>query len=604
MIPENLLGEWSRLLFESLADAGLEEVVVSPGSRSTPLVCAALAAKRLRCTSIIDERAAAFYAVGHARITGRPVALVCTSGSAVANYFPAVVEAALSRTPLIVVSADRPFELQDCGASQTIDQTRIYGAYAKFVELGMPEAAGTALVALRRRARRALHDAQFPEPGVVHCNFRARKPLEPVQARSPEALDLTRTVDALLEIPITTAHPPRMTASENALTALASELSRARRGLIVCGPSPVHARARRDALTSLCVATGFPMYAEATSQLRFDTPAELPAELCFENLDLLARSGLFSRVGVPEMVVQVGAPPVSSAWERIVSAHPEMSRHVLAEHGFPDPDGRARSVILGDVAMSATRLSTLAARGRPRPEQQQWAALLGAASTMAGRALAEIDESAAFPSEGVATRIVCEALPRHSVLALGNSLPVRHADVFASARRDTGISVWSQRGTAGIDGVVAGASGAADASGRPTVLLVGDVSALHDVGGFAVATTARAPLVIVVLNNDGGRIFEQLPVLAMGLDESQLRFWTTPHGRTFEPVARLYGIGYERPTTPAALRSAIGNGLRTPGATLVEVLCPPHGAEQEHAALRKKIDGALSFSAWSERAST
>lgn len=604
MSPENLLGEWSRLLFESLADAGLEDVVVSPGSRSTPLVWAALAAKRLRCTSIIDERAAAFYAVGHARVTGKPAALVCTSGSAVANYFPAVVEAASSRTPLLVVSADRPFELQDCGASQTIDQTRIYGSYAKFVELGMPDAADTALIALRRRARQALHDAQFPEPGVVHWNFRARKPLEPVRAASPEAHALTSRVDALLEVPIASVRSPRILASEDALAALASELSVARRGLIVCGPSPLHGRSRCRELAKLSVRTSFPVYAEATSQLRFDAPAELPPDLCFENLDLLARSGLFSRVGVPDVVLQVGAPPISSAWERLVAAHPEMSRHVLAEHGFPDPDGRARSVILGDVAASVARLAAVSVPDRPRPEQRQWALLLGAANTVAGRVLAQTDEEAPFPSEGVATRIVCDALPRDSVLALGNSLPVRHADVFGSVRHDTGISVWSQRGTAGIDGVVAGAAGAADASGRPTVLLVGDVSALHDVGGFAVAAAARTPLVIVVLNNDGGRIFEQLPVLAAGLDESQLRFWTTPHGRSFEPVAKLYGVGYERPTTARALRSAIGKGLQKPGASLVEVVCPPHGAEQEYAALRTTLDRTLASSAWSQKAGT
>lgn len=604
MNPENLLGEWSRLLFESLADAGLEDVVVSPGSRSTPLVWAALGAKRLRCTSIIDERAAAFYAVGHARVSGRPAALVCTSGSAVANYFPAVVEAALSRTPLLVISADRPFELQDCGASQTIDQTRIYGTYAKFVELGMPDATDSALVALRRRAPQALLDARFPEPGVVHCNFRARKPLEPLPGKSPEGLALTSKVDALLRTPITAAPRPRLVASEDALRALASELSNALRGLIVCGPAPLHSRARRGAVASLSVATGFPVYAEATSQLRFDTPGELPPELCFENLDLLARSDLFSRVGVPDVVVQVGGPPVSAAWERLVAAHPEMARHVLAEQGFPDPDGRARSVILGDVATSVAHLATVAAQHGPTAQQKRWAALLDAASAVVGRVLADGDKEAPFPSEGVATRIVCAALPRGAVLALGNSLPVRHADAFGSARRETGISVSSQRGTAGIDGVVAGAAGAADASRRATVLLVGDVSALHDVGGFAVAAAARAPLVIVVLNNDGGRIFEQLPVLAAGLDESQLHFWTTPHGHTFEPVARLYGLSYERPNTATTLRSALENGLRKPGCTLVEVVCPAHGAEQEYSALKRKLEDAFASWAWTEKAST
>src|SRR5215471_11195604 len=192
MTPENLLSEWARLLVVSLADAGLCDLVVSPGSRSTPLVAAALASKRFRMTSLVDERSAGFFALGRAKATGRPSAVVCTSGSAAANYFPAVVEAATARVPLLVITADRPPELHDCGAAQTMDQTRLYGAHVRrFVDVGMPETDAAALYALRRRAAQCLAETMWPEPGPVHVNVRARKPLEPVAAKSDAARELT-----------------------------------------------------------------------------------------------------------------------------------------------------------------------------------------------------------------------------------------------------------------------------------------------------------------------------------------------------------------------------------------------------------------------------
>lgn len=593
MNPENLLGQWCRLLFESLADAGLSDVVVSPGSRSTPLVTSVLACKRLRPVSMIDERAAAFYAVGHARITGRAVALVCTSGSAVANYFPAVVEAALSRTPLLVISADRPFELHDCGASQTIDQTRIFGAYAKFVDLGTPDGSSAALSALRRRAAQAMLDTRFPEPGVVHYDVRAQKPLEPVQGTSREALALTSKVDALLGTPITRTPRPDRVPQESTLEALSTALASAVRGLIVCGPAPAHDRDTRLSVARLAAATGFPVYGDPTSQLRFDAPGDLGRELTADGLPVLASAGLFSRLGVPDVVLQIGAPPVSSAWEQLLAAHPGMDRHVLCAHGYPDPDSSARSVILGDPGRSVDLLAALEEKRAPAEARRRWARDLAAANEVVERARAANVASAPFPSEGLVTRTICEALPPGSILALGNSLPVRHADAFGSSRTDTGIWVLSQRGTAGIDGVVASAAGAADASCRPTVLVVGDVSALHDVGGFAAAARTRAPFVVVVLNNDGGRIFEQLPLLEAGLDDAALAFWTTPHGRTFDPVARLHGLAYARPETAADLRSAVLAGLARTGSTLIEVICPPHGARQEYRELHGRVAAAL-----------
>jgi 2-succinyl-5-enolpyruvyl-6-hydroxy-3-cyclohexene-1-carboxylate synthase len=595
MTSENLLAEWSRLLFESLADAGLREVVVSPGSRSTPLAWAALACSRLHCTTVIDERDAGFYAVGRAKITGVPAALVCTSGSAAANYFPAVVEASMARTPLLVLTADRPFELMDCGASQTLDQTRIYGGYVRrFVELGMPDPADVALRALRRRAAQTVFDATLAgEPGPVHVNVRARKPLEPVPARSPEALDLVTRVDACLRTPITRASSDPRAVSDAAISSIAESLGVTTRGVIVCGPSSFGSARYGADLARLAATTRFPVYAETTSQLRLDGTTSLSESLVVDGLDLLLRAPRFRDAFRPDVVLQIGDAPTSGAWERFVSARPDLVRHVLTPHGFPDPTSTARTVLVADVAESLARLADAATTRIPATPPSGWADALSRASTAAFDAVEALLGEAAL-SEGSATRAVVGAVPNGGLLAIGNSLPVRHVDAFCRARPGAGVGVWSQRGVAGIDGLVAGAAGAAMASGRPTALLLGDVSALHDIGGFAVAAEVEVPLVVVILNNDGGRIFEQLPFAESGVSEDVFRFWTTPHQTHFDGLARCFRVDHARVTTVAELGVELGRGFGQRGCTVIEVPVPPHGARDEYRDIAARVDDAVS----------
>jgi 2-succinyl-5-enolpyruvyl-6-hydroxy-3-cyclohexene-1-carboxylate synthase len=595
MTPENLLTAFSRLLFESLADAGLRDVVVSPGSRSTPLVWAALSCSRLRCTSIVDERAAGFYAVGRAKITGVPAALVCTSGSAAANYFPAVVEASMARAPLLVLTADRPFELLDCGASQTLDQTRLYGDYVRrFVELGMPEPADAALFAVRRRAAQAIFDATLANnPGPVHVNVRARKPLEPLSPESAEARDLAARVDICLRRPIVHASSEPRAASHEAISSIAHSLSGAARGVIVCGPGSFGSARCGAALARLATAIGFPVYAETTSQLRFDGTGTLAESLVVDGLDLLLRAPRFHDVFRPDIVLQVGQAPTSGAWERNVAAKPDVARHVLTPHGFPDPTSTARTVVVADVESTLERLAESAAMQAPLERQRRWATTLSRASAAAFDAVEKMLGRETRVSEGSATRAVVRALPSGGLLAVGNSLPVRHVDAFCRAAPQAAIGVWSQRGVAGIDGLVSGAAGAATASGRPTALLLGDVSALHDIGGFAVAAETDVPFVVVVLNNGGGRIFEQLPFADSGVSDDIFRFWTTPHATHFDGLARCFRLVHTSVTTPADLDRELQRGLARRGCTIVEVPVPPHGARDQYQEIAVRVDEAV-----------
>lgn len=592
MTPENLLAEWSRLFVESLAAAGLRRVVLSPGSRSTPLACALLAAPGIALTPAVDERAAGFFALGHARVTGEAAALVCTSGSAAANYFPAIVEASRAGLPLLVITADRPFELADCGASQTIDQLKLYGGQVRaFLELGAPSSAPQALAALRRRAAQALALTFAPDPGPVHVNFRAAKPLEPRRDESPAGLELTRAVDALLAEPAPRAHRGAAPPPAEVVAGVAARLRAARRGLIVAGPLAAGSPRLRTAAARLAAVTGLPLYAEATSQLRFDQPPELPAELAVPLLGLLLETPSGRARLRPDLVLRVGEAPTSAALEVLLAGSDGPEQHVIAARGWPDPGSRAATLTLGAVAESLDALAdAAAATPRGAAADDRWAETLAAAGLRAEQALASTLAASREGTEAVAARAAVAALPDGAVLVVGNSLPARHVDRYVPARR--GVTVLSQRGVAGIDGLLSGAAGAAAAARRPTLALVGDLSALHDLGGLALAAAATSPLCLVVLNNGGGRIFEQLPVAAAGLPPGALDLWTTPHRASFAAAADVFGIPFAR-VAPGDLGGAVREALARGGPTLVEVPVPEQGARPFSAAVVQAVEAAV-----------
>ncbi|MGK7311133.1 MAG: 2-succinyl-5-enolpyruvyl-6-hydroxy-3-cyclohexene-1-carboxylic-acid synthase [Candidatus Longimicrobiales bacterium M2_2A_002] len=607
MSPPTLLTEWARLLLGSLRRAGLRQVVLSPGSRSTPFTWAALQEPGLSCRTVIDERTAAFFALGHARITGRPVLLVSTSGSAAANYFSALVEAAESRLPVLVLTADRPLELQRAGAPQTIDQVKLYGDYARsYIELGSPDPDPRMLRAISRLAAQALTESMGPVPGPVHINARARKPLEPSAAAGSADTELAAAVDRLLDAAPTAIVPDLRVPGEPELADVVRSCRRARRGLIVCGPAPAPHAAAPGSIARLAAATGFPVVAEAASQLRF---ADTGDAVRLDHFPTLLDVPGFAGARTPDVVIQVGRPPTDSAWYAAMEAWGDTERHVLAAHGWPDPWGTAATMVPGPLdgavqalaaALEATAANPAAAleAATPNPEAEAnrdieadraaWRAGLRRADRRAG----EVIDGALTGdfSEGAAVRIVVHALPDDGVLVPGNSLPIREVDAFVPGGRRH-LTVCFQRGANGIDGLVSGAAGAAAAAGRPTTLLVGDVSLVHDLGGLALLRALPAPLTVVVLNNRGGRIFERLP-LADRLDDEALAPWLTPPDVSFQAAAGTFGLPYRRAEDAPSLEAAL-RALRETGGVL-EVLVPDGGTTQHQAALRRSLAAELS----------
>jgi 2-succinyl-5-enolpyruvyl-6-hydroxy-3-cyclohexene-1-carboxylate synthase len=588
-----LIGEWSRLLAASLAQAGIVHAVVCPGSRSTPFAWALAERSELVCHSLIDERDAAFFALGIARVTGGPVLVLATSGSAAANFFPAIVEARLARLPLLVVTADRPLELQAAESAQTIDQVKLYGDQVRgFFDLGAPDPAPSALSGLQRVARQAVALTLGPEPGPVHLNARARKPLEPAAATTPSERALVTAVDRLVERGVTALARAERVPPPSAIAELARELGRAERGLIVCGPLPVSAERTATLVRGLAARLNVPVFAEATSGLRFTDEFATGADA----FDWLVRSAAFRSAIVPDCVLRIGAPPTCSGLDPWLTERPDIALHVVAEHGHPDALGRARSLTIGPLERSLEALTAALDSVAPNTAQRGFTQRFANKNALAWRAVRAVSERTQTFGEPEAVRHVVESLPAGGLLVLGNSLPVRLVDAFVPAG-GARIRVASQRGANGIDGLVAGAAGSALAAGCPTLLLLGDVSLAHDLGGLAAARLVRTPLALVVLDNGGGRIFEQLPVAKLWeRAPERAELWLTPPGIAFEHAAAAFGLPYAAPRDGAELRACLGRAFEHHGATLVHVRVSEHGARDTLGAVLAELERTLAES--------
>lgn len=589
MSRSDLHTAWSRLLLRAFACAGVTEVVISPGSRSTPLALAAWREEGLRCHVSIDERAAAFFALGQARLTGRPSVLLCTSGTAAAHYLPAIIEARLVGLPLIALTADRPWEAYDAGASQTIDQVKLFGGEVNhYAELGLPDPSPEALRAVPRLAAQAVHAARWPVPGPVHVNARFRKPLEPVDAGpEPWSEELAR---------LTALGAPQVFASSTAVPdeaarALARALTEAQRPLLVAGPwlGQAPREAERQAVEALSARAGAPLFAEPTSGFRFGTRTSGATVL--GALDACWRAPSFAAGAVPDLIIELGLPPVSSSYAAWLGAHAAVPRWVVAPWGWGDPVGGAQVMCMAAPGALAARVADLLPAGLAAPRSSWCERLAGAEA----RAWKEVDRALSSAwQEGAVARTLVESLPAGAVLVVGNSNPVRDLDTYCPPREEA-LTVLHQRGASGIDGLVAGACGAKSVHAGPVALFLGDVSLAHDLSSLALAREADGPLLIVVVQNQGGRIFEQLPLGRRAeLHEAIDALFVTAPGHALDRAAALFGLDFARVESADQLRASLADGLARRAKLLIEAVVPPRAGTPARAALWREVGAALS----------
>ena len=532
-----------------LRDAGLTDVVISPGSRSTPLALAFAEFPAIRRHILLDERSAAYFGLGLGLATGRPAALVCTSGTAAANYLPAVVEARHGHVPLVVLTADRPRELRDVGASQTIDQSRIYGQSAKWF-LELPTDGGDAAAAgryARTAGLRAAMTARSRPFGPVHVNVPLREPLLPEAPLSPPPPH-----PADLRLAPAEGRSPAALLDE-ALTRVRT----ARRGAIVAGPLPP-SRPSPD-LLALSRRTGFPLLADPLSGLR-TLPSDLPGRI--DAYDLYLRSADLRERLQPDLVLRVGGMPTSKSLAQWLGEMPEEATILLpGEEAWRDP-----LLVTGLVLPGEAHLDALALLERlPAPPDRTPYLDLFARVDRAARAAGEAFLGAHEAFEAAALRTLGGMLGPCDQLFVGSSMPVRDLDGFLPS--GDGPRVLAMRGASGIYGVVSAAVGAAFAHGGRTALAIGDLSFLHDFTGLLAATRTGASITVLLLHNDGGGIFSHLPQHGMARFEE---FFGTPHGVDFAPGIAMFGGRPRRAQSREELLAALGEALASPGLDVVE----------------------------------
>ena len=543
-----------RAFCDELARCGMEHACTAPGSRCTPIVLSLVREERIRSWSHIDERCAGFFALGAGKHSGRPVAVTCTSGTAAANLAPAVIEARHARVPLIVLTADRPPELREVGAGQTIDQLKLYGDAVKwFFEVGVDEATPAALRFIRTLACRAYWTAVAGPPGPVHLNFPLREPLV-LDRPLPLPDDDTGRAGAR----------PYVTCDPGVSGAPAGGTPPSGRIVIVAGSDRDPAAAQE--LAGFAARNRIPLLADPLSGAR-------RGEAAIAHYDLLLRDAEFGAAHRPEFVIRTGDLPTSKplrAW---------LAGLETAQIAF-DPDGAWQDpdAVVG-MRIKAPYRALLG--DRVLDTDGDWFASWRAADDAVAGAIERTlgDEL----SEPMAARRLGEWLPPDATLFVASSMPIRDVEEFVAGRRD-GPRIISNRGANGIDGTVSSAFGArAAADEGPVVLLIGDVALAHDIGGLLAASRLGLALTIVLLNNDGGGIFHFLPVA--GETDAFEEHVATPHGLDFSKAAALYGCGFERAHTVAELRAAVEASIAGDGTTIIEVRTD----REENLALHRRV---------------
>jgi 2-succinyl-5-enolpyruvyl-6-hydroxy-3-cyclohexene-1-carboxylate synthase len=540
-----------------LAASGVRHAVIAPGSRSTPLTLALTApGLSIRPWLQLDERSAGYFALGIARQLGEPVALVCTSGTAAANFLPAVVEASLSRVPLVVLTADRPPELRDRGASQTIDQVNLFGRHAKWFA-DMP--VGTDDPLLERYARstasRAAALAVESPAGAVHLNFPFREPLLDADMAGAPAETVAD---------IGSFGAARLTPDADDVRRLAGEL-RGRRGLIVAGPEsgglPV------DAIVALGAALGWPVVADPLSGLRTGAHDQ---SLVIEGVDTLAREPEFTSRATPEVVLRFGAPLTSKPLNVWLAGVEGLRQFVVDDAatgtgGLRGPNALEGATVRADSGLLCEVL--VGELGGDGAVDGSWRALWCDANVVVSSALGEAIGLLEVPFEGRGALDLAATLPDGATLVVGNSMPVRDIDSFFP-RVERGVRIVGTRGAAGIDGVVSTAAGAAAVAEGPVVLVIGDLSFFHDQNGLWAVKRHGLDLTVLLVNNDGGGIFEFLPQRELASERFE-EWFGTAHGLDLSQIVTMYGGRHSVVERDAreALRAAIGS----PGLDVVEL---------------------------------
>jgi len=569
---------WAATFVEELHRAGVRDVVLAPGSRSTPLVMAVALHGGFAVHVHLDERSAAFFALGLGKASGLPAAVITTSGTATANLFPAVIEAAQSEAPLLLLTADRPPRFRGSDANQAIDQVRLYGDYPRWqLDLPLPSADAAALGALRDAAIRSVVEAVGVPAGPVHLNFPFEKPLEPEAGDSVADPSSAPARDGSSAGTGASVRPVLRRASTAHRDLLAGLLNASERPLLVAGPEP-REREAGATLVETAARLGLPLLADPLSGARAGSPGA-PGALV--HYDSALRDPSVVAALTPDLIIRLGSAPTSAPLMAALEAWADVHQIVL------DPGDRHRDhQRLAKDYLNVDGhglLGELDTPSRPRDDwAARWAGLEAAAQDV-------IEAPRPAFTEGWVARECVAATPSDGRLFVSSSMPIRDVDAFGG-HVASGARILGNRGASGIDGVVSTALGAGAGTGAGTVALLGDLAFFHDSNGLLAARKVTSPVVFVVVHNDGGGIFHRLPIA--GYEPQFTPLFATPHGLDFQYLAALHGLPYEVVEDRAGLATALARGLSRGGVGIIVVPADREVGHRERLKVERSVSEA------------
>ncbi|MGE8206235.1 2-succinyl-5-enolpyruvyl-6-hydroxy-3-cyclohexene-1-carboxylic-acid synthase [Heyndrickxia sp. NPDC080065] len=552
MKHQEALTKYLARFIQELSNSGVEDVVISPGSRSTPLAMLVAGHPKLKYHINIDERSAAFFALGIAKQTRKPVALICTSGTAAANYYPAVVEAKLARVPLIVLTADRPHELRDVGAPQAIDQNQFYGNHVKwFSEMALPDLNEEILRYVQTNAARAVSISLEVPAGPVHLNFPFREPLIPIMDPSPYT--------EVSEQPSIAISHGNLHLKMNQILDICNRLQQKEKGLIVCGviddPRFV------ESIIPFAEKLGYPIIADPLSQLR---SGDFSGEYIIDSYDAILKEIVSDEKLKPEVIIRFGGMPVSKPLTKFMKKLNDTEQYIIeAGNGWRDPINNATYMIYCDEATFCNDITMKLNERHGSSWLKMWQDLNTIARNTVINEICDIDDL----DEGKVVIELTKRMPANSILFVGNSMPIRDVDTFLHSNQQN-IRILANRGANGIDGVVSSALGAS-LYGEPLFLLLGDLSFYHDLNGLLAAKMHKLNINIIVINNNGGGIFSYLPQASEGKYFEEL--FGTPTDIDFEYAVKMYDGYYKKVRNWDEFHQSIAESIKTDGLNVIEV---------------------------------
>ena len=578
-IHPNINYAFSNLFVDILEHYQVENACICPGSRSSPIAISLFDNQNIKTWTHIDERGAGFFCTGITRITKNPVVVLSTSGTAASNFLPSIIESTYSQIPLVIVTADRPSELQGTGALQTIDQTNIFGIYPKIsINLPTPRNKPQLLEIMYKKVFDAMHIITKAPQGVIHINFPFDDPLHPITIKKDQTSEINNLIKKLKKrLKNTRESQQKYSIQLNNTTKniLEKALTISTRGIIVCGPN--NNSFSSDDIILFSEKTGFPILADPLSQVR---TGNHNLTNIIDNHDLFLKNKTLAKSLTPDLIIRVGMTPTSKTLLQYLNDKKNATQIILNPFSFSDPNHSANFHIKENPNILLKMLQT-----QNNKPNKIWQKLWQDIQIQTLNTINKFFEKTDVISEPSTYIDLHKSLPQKTILYLSNSMPIRDTDMFFPKRQ--GIKIFGNRGSSGIDGMISSATGAATQTQSPVILLIGDIAFLHDLNSLLLCANTQPNLTIIILNNNGGGIFSFLPQSKFKKYFKNL--FLTPHDLTFKDAADLFQIPYWAPTSRKIFIKNIQNFISKKGPKIIEITSTTSKNHLLHENVFKKI---------------